>query len=62
MSASVSTSPVSEVIVDDTTLISAAIVVTAALMLASRDVNWAMSALEKLTETVLIVTARVKME
>ena len=62
MSASVSTSPVNEVIVDDTTLISDAIVLTAALMLASRDVNWAMSALEKLTETVLIVTARVKME
>ena len=62
MSASVSTSPVNDVIVDDTTLISDAIVVTAALMLASRDVNWAMSALEKLTETVLIVTARVKME
>jgi len=56
------TSPVREVIVADTTLISAAIVVTAALMLASRLVSCAMSELEKVTETVLMVTARVKME
>jgi len=61
-SSSVMTSPVREVIVADTTLISAAIVVTAALMLASRLVSCAMSELEKVTETVLMVTARVKME
>ena len=59
MSSSVNTSPVRVVIVADTVVISASIVVTAELMLVSRAVSWAMSELEKVAETVLMVTARV---